>query len=119
MSSPSTDPQSHIATPPSIAGGGPSPGCGGFHLSVVNETAATVEATLNGEAVAEILAGDTLDIAEFGSLHVPPMPWQVVVRAPESGATLAVRDVTNGGTSTRLTLRITQSGATAAEVAGC
>jgi hypothetical protein len=119
MASPSTDPQSHVATPPSIAGGRPSPGCGGFHLSVVNETPATVEATLNGEAVAEILAGDTVDIAEFGTLHVPPMPWHVVVRAPGSGVTLAVRDVTSGGTSTRLTLRVTQAGATAAEVAGC
>jgi hypothetical protein len=119
MASPSTDPQSHVATPRSNAGGGPSPACGGFHLSVVNETAATVEARLNGEAVAEILAGNTLDIAEFGSLHVPRMPWHVVVRALGSGVTLAEQDVTNGGASTRLTLRVTQAGATAADAAGC
>jgi hypothetical protein len=67
----------------------PSNACGGFHLKLVNQMAATAHVALNGAWATEVPAGTTLTINEHVSTpQPPPLPWRVVITDVTTGTEL-------------------------------
>jgi hypothetical protein len=67
----------------------PSNACGGFHLKLVNQIAASARVALNGASATEVPAGTTLTINEHVSTpQPPPLPWRVVITDVTTGTEL-------------------------------
>jgi hypothetical protein len=66
----------------------PSNGCGGFHLKVVNTTAASVRVTLSHAWSIVVPARSTETVVQFDPPDKPPLPWQVVITDESSGRQL-------------------------------
>jgi hypothetical protein len=70
----------------------PSNGCGGFHLKVVNTTAASVRVALSDAWSIVVPAQSTETVVQFGPPFdppdKPPLPWQVVITDESTGRQL-------------------------------
>ena len=70
----------------------PSKACGGFHVVIANTGPSPIEVRLNTKHIADVAAGDTADIPEYGNYGAPTMPWDVeVIRIADGAVLLATR----------------------------
>lgn len=76
--------------------------CGGFHLTVVNETGERVTVTVNGQDAGAIEPAKSLTLVQWLPPQLPVMPWTVVVGRASDGTQLGTQRFESGMANQRL-----------------